>query len=104
MKTIDAKLINKLDMRKLCQYLEKNSWQKLPDLADGMVAQYCMRDIDVIVPLSNQFSDYNYLVDKLLRDVSVAENLSVRALFNKLVNFLSRIISITSFSMYYIHF
>lgn len=80
--------IDRFDMAQMCFYLQKNQWTQLRSLADGKINQYLSPNMDmsVLVPLSKEFSDYNYMVQMLLEQIAVVEGTSQRSLCTKLLN------------------
>lgn len=85
---IEISDIERLNMAKICQYLRKHQWTRLEPLANGDVEQFHFAGTDdvVLVPLSNRFSDYNSVVNRLIESLSVVEQLPINSLLEKLIN------------------
>lgn len=81
-------LIDNLRSDKLCEYLLRNGWTELPSLLDGQVRQFLMptEEDAVLIPQSNEFSDYYRILSKTLSILALYEDSSLKGLFNKLSN------------------
>lgn len=81
-------LISNLDGQKIAKYLTLQHWQTLGTLHSGRVSQLLSpnkQDV-VMLPLTNNFSDYEEVMNKALRVIARNENTTVIHLYNKLTN------------------
>lgn len=80
--------IDKLQNGLICQYLSLNHWQEATELFHGKVRQFITpNDEDaVLIPVTNEFSDYYRVMLDSLTTIARFENDTVKGLITKLIN------------------
>lgn len=82
------KMISKLSPERLARYLSIHNWVEIDSLFEGKVRQFLnpQQDDAILLPTDNSFSDYNKIMYRFLCILAEEEKVTVKGLYNKLVN------------------
>ena len=80
--------IDKLDVEKICLFLNRHGWREIGSLKSGRIKQFEKDSVDdaILVPFSKKFSDYYNVFTDSLQVLSNSESSTLISLLNKLIN------------------